>query len=141
MQPDFSKALELWQRAGDLGSSIAYYSIGCAYKYGRGVESDEEKARHFWERAAMSGNILSRHNLGILEENSGNMDRAFKHYVISAGLGYNKSLEEIKELYNNGYATKDDYETALRARQAYVAEVRSSQRDEAAAYSEIYKYC
>jgi len=36
--------------------------------------------------------------------------------------------------------TKDDYAKALRAHQSYLDEVRSDQRDEAAAHSDEYKY-
>ena len=39
-----------------------------------------------------------------------------------------------------GYATKDDYTAALRAYQAYLAEVKSSQRDKAAAADANYRY-
>ena len=37
-------------------------------------------------------------------------------------------------------ATKDDYTQALRAYQAYVVEIKSPQRDEAAAFNDAYKY-
>ena len=39
-----------------------------------------------------------------------------------------------------GYATKDDYGTAIRAHQSYLDEVRSKQRDEAAKHDDEYKY-
>ena len=40
----------------------------------------------------------------------------------------------------NGHATKEDYAKALRVYQAYLVEIKSAQRDEAAAYSHEYKY-
>ena len=40
----------------------------------------------------------------------------------------------------NGNATKDDYSIALKAYQAYLSEIKSDQRDKAAAYSDNYKY-
>ena len=39
-----------------------------------------------------------------------------------------------------GHATKDDYAKALRAYQAYLAEIKSDQRDKAAAASADYRY-
>ena len=75
------------------------------------------------------------------EVSLGNKDRALKHYMIAARDGSKKSLENIKSLYSNGHATKDDYATALRDYQAYLDEIRSDQRDEAAAYDvEDYGY-
>jgi len=40
----------------------------------------------------------------------------------------------------NGHTTKDDYMTALRLYQEYLVEIKSSQRDEAAAAHERYRY-
>ena len=138
---DWDKALELWHRAGELGSASAYYSIGNAYWFGEGVERDIEKARHFWEVAAMGGEAYARYNLADLEEDAGNMDRALKHYMIAVGCGDDESLKRIREFYTNGHATKDDYAKALRAYQTYVDGIKSAQRDEAAAYnSDEYRY-
>ena len=49
-------------------------------------------------------------------------------------------MEGIKIMYKNGDASKDDYANALRSYQAYLVEVKSDQRDEAAAFSDEYKY-
>ena len=83
---------------------------------------------------------MARHNLGIEEQNKGNMDRALKHNMIAAKSGNKNSFENIKELYSIGHATKDDYTNALRANQAYLDEVKSHQRDEAAAYDGYWEY-
>jgi len=135
------KALELWHRAAELGYALAYNSIGYAYEHGtRGVEVDKKKATHYYELAAMGGDTLARHNLGIMEQKAGNIGRAVRHYMIAAGGGYSDSLKEIKELYSYGYATKEDYTKALQAYQAYLGEIRSRQRDEAAAADENNRY-
>ena len=137
---DYEKALELWHRSAELGNAEAYTSIGCAYHYGEGVEVDKKKARYYYELAAMGGDIVARHNLGVNEEDAGNYDRALKHHMISARSGYTHSLNEIKRLYSNGHATKEDYTQALQGYQEYLGEIKSVQRDEAAAASEDYKY-
>ena len=135
---DDSKALELWHRAAELGHYEAYHNIGCAYDHGRGVQRDMKKAQHYWELAAMSGNVYARYNLGSLEEDAGNMDRALKHYMIAVKDGSTKSLHGIKILFKDGQATKDDYTKALRLYQAYLDEIRSDQRDKAAAHDERF---
>ena len=135
-----AKALELYHRAAELGNSLSYYSIGGAYFEGYGVERDEKKAKYYWELAAMGGLVTSRHNLGVIEFNIGNMDRALKHHMISTGGGDNGSLENIKQLYKDGEATKDDYTNALRSYQAYLVDIKSPRRDEAAATNDKYKY-
>ena len=138
---DSAKAWELFHRAGELGSTKAYYNIGNAYDRGEGVERDAAKAKHYWELAAIGGHVWARYNLGLEEEDADNMVRALKHHMIAAGCGYKNSLKEIREFYVNGHATKDDYAKALRAYQKYVYWIKSDQRDKASAFnSEKYPY-
>ena len=137
---NYTKALECWEQAAELGNVTSYYNIGNAYMYGRGVERDGKKAIHYYELAATKGDVNARHNLGWHEYRTGNVERALKHYLMSARGGDNSSLVNIQKLYSKGHATKDDYTKALRIYQEYLNEVKSSQRDKAAAASEIYKY-
>ena len=132
--------LELWHRAAELGYATAYLNIGYSYDHGRGVEVDEKKAEHYYELSAMAGDAQARYNLCINEEDAGNMDRALKHYMISARDGYANSLEMIKELYSDGHATKEDYTKALQLYQTYLEEIKSDQRDKAAAADDDNRY-
>ena len=68
------------------------------------------------------------------------MDRVIKHFMIAAGSGYTVSLETIKKMFMNGDAMKDDYAKALQAYQAHLNEIKSPQRDKAAAFHERYRY-
>ena len=137
---NYAKALELMQQAAELGNSTAYYGIGMAYVNGDGVAVDKKKAIYYYELAAMRGSAIARHNLGVFEERDGNHHRALKHYMIAAEGGDHNCLKKIQGLYMNGQATKDDYALALRYYQAYLDEIKSEQRDEAAAASNEYKY-
>jgi len=137
---DHTKALEYWHRAGELGIAKAYVNIGYAYQYGEGVEVDEKKAIHYYELAAMAGDADARHNLGLEEERVGNMERALNHHMIAVRAGDSDSLKEIQELYSKGHATKEDYTKALQSYQKYLMDIKSDQRDKAAAFSEDYRY-
>ena len=64
---DYTKALELWHRAAELGYAKAYSSMGYAYNNGQGVEVDKKKATYNYELAAMGGSVAARHNLGKKE--------------------------------------------------------------------------
>ena len=124
-----TKAVEFWHKAGKLG----YNNIGNAYFIGDGVERDEKKAHHYFELAAMEGCLAARHNLGVSEENAGNYDRALKHVMIAVRGGYTDSVKSIQRMYKDGHATKDHYANALRSHQAYINEIKSDQRNQAAA--------
>ena len=61
-----------------------------------------------------------------------NYDRAVPHLLISAKMGYEKSLDAIKATFHGGQATKAQYAEALKGYQEAVQEMKSPQRDEAA---------
>ena len=138
MPQDYGKANKLWLRAGELGYTTAYFSVGNIYDNGDGVERDMKKAKYYG-LAAMMGNASARYNLGHLEEDVGNMDRAVKHWMISASAGHDKSLRRIRECFLNGHATKDDSEKALRAHKDANDEMKSDQREAAAQHYRGHK--
>jgi len=137
---DNTKTLELWHKAGELGCSGAYCCIGAVYHNGIGVEVDEEKAVHYYELGAIAGDVDARYNLGLMEREAGNTERALKHFMIAVRAGNNDSLKEIQELYADGDATKDYYTSALQSYQMYLGDIKSEQRDKAAESSEDYRY-
>ena len=136
---DRSKALELWHQAGELGFADANLNIGNeyyrAYLNDDDVAMNMKKTKHYYELAAMGGNAKARYNLGAFEQHKGNTERALKHWMIAVRDGVIEALENIKQLY-----TKEDYAKAVRAHQAYLDEVKSEQRDEAAVVDERFKY-
>ena len=137
LQQDIRKAIKLYGEAAQLGSIEALYSLGNLYFSGKGTQKNEAKGLQFWAEAAMQGHVESRWNLGCYEINEkGNSERAAKHFLISAKMGHVGSVEEIKEMFMRGDATKDQYAEALRGYQAAAGEMKSHDRDEAKAYWE-----
>ena len=137
---NYTKAMELWHQAGELGCAQSYHNIACSYRDGDGVKRNEEKAIHYNELAAMAGCVAARDSLGFFEEWAGNVNRAMKHWMIAVKSGDNNSLKNIQRLYSNGRTAKEDYTAALQAYQTFLGEIKSVQRDEAAAFHESYKY-
>ena len=133
---DRAKAIGLWRKAGKFG----YANLGNVYYNGDGAERDEQMARHYDELAAMEGNVTARHNLGVSEDNASNYDRALKHFMIAVRGGHTNSVKAIQQLYIDGHATKDHYANALRSHQAYINEIKSDQRDKAAALRDDCRY-
>ena len=68
----YNKANKLFLRAGKLGCAEAYNNIAGSYHIGRVVERDAEKAKYYYELAAMGGSVWARHTLGLWEDDSGN---------------------------------------------------------------------
>ncbi|EJK46306.1 hypothetical protein THAOC_35032 [Thalassiosira oceanica] len=128
---DVPRAIQLWTEAAELGSVDAHYNLGIAYYYGDGVEDDKRRGVQYWQEAAVKGHAISRHCLGIAEYDNGNYKLAVKHWMISAKMGDEDSLNEIKEIFMEGETTKAKYAEALRGYGAAVEEMKSHQREEA----------
>ena len=114
---DWTRANELYQKAGELGHAEAYFNLGNSYRVGRGVRIDMKKATEYFELAAINGCVSARHNLGYAELLAGNEHRAMKHYIIAASAGNKPSLNVVKKGFMNGVVTKEEYEQALRGYQ------------------------
>ena len=125
------RAIELWTEAAELGSLNAHCMLGCSYFSGVGVEENKPKAIRHWQQAAMKGDLESRHNLGVAEYKEGNYELAVQHLMISAKMGHERSLDEIKFMFVDGHANKAQYAEALRGYQTAAEEMKSPQREEA----------
>jgi tetratricopeptide (TPR) repeat protein len=134
---DYKSAIKYFTKAAELGNVSAHYNLSVAYWKGQGVEKSKEKEMYHLEQAAIGGHHMARHNLGCNEYDNGNFERARRHFIIAANLGYHDSLELIKELYIDGHASKEDYADALRAYQAAVGATKSAERDEAEEYQRM----
>ncbi|EJK47698.1 hypothetical protein THAOC_33566 [Thalassiosira oceanica] len=110
-----TRAVELYERAAQLGVTDAHFNLGVLYTRGTDVEKDMAKAIRHYEAAAMCGH----------------------HWMISAKLGCQDSLNTVKRMFMNGHATKADYAAALRGYQSAIEDMSSPDRDEARAMSTV----
>ena len=135
---DYKSAFEYLTKAThrhDGDSSVwnaeAHLRLGHMYFDGKGVEMDPHEAQRHYEAAAMQGHPNARHILAMAEEMKGRIDRAVKHFVINANLGYDKSIQALMKHYKDGAICKDEYARALRSYQAAVDATKSPQREAA----------
>ena len=124
LQQDQEKALELWTQAAKLGSSQAHFHLGNVYK---GVDLKKEKFHY--DAAAMAGNDVARNNLGSIEGNSGNMDRAMKHWIIAASAGNYHAMQTLRRIFEEGIGSRDVIDSTLTAYNNSCAEMSSEARD------------
>ena len=87
------RAIELWTETLGLGlgSVDAHDQLGHTYFTGH--------------LSFGKGHVISRHKLGSTECKRGNYNLAVQH-MISAKTGYEKSLDDIKDMFIKGHATK-----------------------------------
>ena len=125
LQQNHSKAVELYARAADLGSSKAHYNLG-AYYHERGYS---KKEKFHYEAAAMAGDEVARFNLGCTEKQSGNLERAVKHCMIAASAGQHTSMHNLRTLFEQGLVSRDSIDLTLTAYNNSCAAMRSEARD------------
>ena len=132
---NYESAFKYWTKAAALGDADAHYNLSCMYMKGEGVEKDEKKEVYHAEEAAIRGHLIARHNLGSYDGMNGKYDRASKHFIIAANLGYDGGIQMLKQYYKHGLVSKDDFAAALRAHKAAVDATKSPQREMAAAWA------
>ncbi len=131
VEGDYEGAFEYWTKAAALGDVVAQYQLSVMYDEGDGVDKDINKQLYHLEEAAIGGHPSARYNLGIYENAHGRDDRAVKHFIIAAKLGYDDALEAIKTYFASGFVSKEDFEAALLEHQAAVDATKSAKREEA----------
>ena len=133
LEKDVTRAVELYERAAELGVKGAHYNLGVLYNEGTDVRRDTVKAIRHYEAAAMLGHVSARFNLGNEEARAGSFCLALQHYLIAAKMGHECALNPIRRMLMGGDATKADYSEAMRGYQSAIEEMRSPDRDEALA--------
>ena len=127
---DYRKAFEYWAKAAELGDAEAHFRLSILYQ-GEGVEQNKGKEIHHLEEAAIAGHPKARYNLGCYEYDNGNIERAVKHWMISATHAEDRSMKPLMDLFKEGYVSKEDLTSALRAYQTAVNATKSPQREAA----------
>ena len=165
---EYQSAFEHWTKAAELGYADAHYSLSLMYSDGDGVEKDEGKEKFHLEEAAIGGHPEARHNLGCMEWNNGiaatlqafdatlqaflsidheniygnierKAERAVKHWIIAATLGFDESIKSLMTEFRNGHVSKEVLAAALRAHHAAVDATKSEQREAAEEWSRMKK--
>jgi TPR repeat protein len=88
-----------------------------------------KNAKFHYEAAAISGHEESRYNLGIMEAYSGNMERAIKHWKISASAGHYYAMNELRILFERGSVNRETIDSTLAAYNNSCVQMRSEARD------------
>ena len=134
---DEAKAVELLQRAADLGCSEALTSLGNFFLKGDlGFIQDVEKAVACWEDAAKKGDVVAQLNLGQIAADYQEHNLAIKHFKLAAAAGCEISMKRLLKYFSSDKLTKAELEEMLRAHHAARDEMASEERQRFIAYEE-----
>jgi TPR repeat protein len=124
-QEDHAKAIELYARAAELGFSKAHSHLANNYHEG----GDLKKAKFHFEATAMAGCELAQFNLGCMEAQSRNMERALKHWTFAASAGHYIAMHNLLIALKNHDISRESMDSTLAAYNNSCAEMRSEARD------------
>jgi TPR repeat protein len=77
----------------------------------------------------MSGHEGARHNLGCTEFESGNQERAVKHWKVAASAGHYNAMVNLLSAFKEGNVSRDTIDSILTAYNNSCTEMRSEARD------------
>jgi len=120
-----AKAFEYFQKSAALGNGDAYYYLSQLHRL-------EYNASAFFDcltKAAALGNAEAHDELASLAMEKKQIKVAMKHYQFLAFAGYsNESTEKLTAGYKDGYVSKEELASSLRAYQSAREELSSKER-------------
>ncbi len=105
---DFTTAVEQWRGPAGRGDADAMFNLAQAYRLGRGVEIDVERARTLYAEAARKGHVKAADNYGLLLFQQGEQSEAMPLVTAAAERGDPRAQYILGLAHFNGdYAPKD----------------------------------
>ena len=114
----FEKAVELYQKAADMGSIDAMGSLGWCYLTGNGVDKDVKKALEYSFEAAEQGNSIGQNCLGLMYEHGEgvkkNVVKAAELFRLAAEQGHRVAQYHLGRMYEDGTGVAQDLAQAVK---------------------------
>lgn len=118
----------------NLGNIAASNLLGQMYLNGIYVKKDIKEAIKYFKKAASSNYVYAFNNLGKIEEDNNNINKAIELYLVSANLGESWACNKVAEYYRKN----DDMENAFNY---YIKALNSNHRNTCYyAYYNLAKY-
>lgn len=118
---DYTGAVAEWRKPAEKGERDAQFNLGQAYKLGRGVPADPDKAVELYRKAAAQGHEPAEANLGWLLFQQGKREEAIPLLQRAAARGDAHGQYLLGIAYFNGDALPRDWPRAYRLMTAAAA--------------------
>ncbi|MBC7987476.1 MAG: sel1 repeat family protein, partial [Sphingomonadaceae bacterium] len=84
---EYDRAVAEWEPLAERGDADAQFNLGQAYKLGRGVPQDMERAEQLYGDAARQGHLQAQANYGLILFQNGDREEAMPHIIEAANRG------------------------------------------------------
>ena len=116
-EQNYTKALEYYKKAVDLGNIRAIADIGDLYYYGRGVERNFQKSIEWYKKAADLGNGYANYLLGWQYQYGQGVNQdyqiAMEWYKKATELNNDNAMTKMGSFYHYGYGVENNYQMAM----------------------------
>lgn len=105
---NFEAAVNEWKGPAEAGDADAMFNLAQAYRLGRGVPADLERAKELYAQAALKGHVKAADNYGLLLFQQGNQTEAMPLIKAAADRGDPRAQYVLGLAhFNADYAEKD----------------------------------
>ena len=131
LKQDKAEGLKWYHRGVEAGSGKAALFLGKCYNEGDGVDKDEEIALEYFQKAAELGYVPAFNLIGAILMNKGFIEEGMLNYRKAAicGMSDDWLFNALRDGFEDGFITKDEYAYALREHQKACNEMKSDARE------------
>ena len=131
VQQDKAEGLRWCHRAVEAGSGRAAMYIGRCYLIGDGVDQDIDKALEYFQKSAELGYIPAFCSIAIMLMANGEIEEGMLNYRKAVMCGYccDDLFRALRDVFKDGYITKEEYAHTLRENQKACNEMKSDARE------------
>jgi TPR repeat protein len=114
----YSEAVHWYRQAAEQGYAAAQNSLGYAYEWGQGLETNLQLALQWYRKAAEQNFAQAQNNLGTMYYMGKGVDydekKSLYWYQKAAEQGHATAQRNLGVMYSKGTAVKQNHETAFR---------------------------
>ena len=103
---NYLKALVEWLPLAEKGIPQAQYNLAGMYAKGHGVKVDDEKAVHWYRKAALQGHPRAQYNLGVMYILGNGVYQSFEDAKPWLQLAYENGVDEAETIWNQNQLWK-----------------------------------
>lgn len=106
---DYAVAVREWEAPAAAGDPDAMFNLGQAYRLGRGVPADPQRAEALYARAAAAGHLQAADTYGLMLFQSGRREAALPYIQDAAGRGDPRAAYLLGIAHFNGDIVPKDW--------------------------------
>ena len=135
-QKDYAKAYSFFLQAAEQGDALGCAWVGFYYENGYAVETSEEEACRWYEKAAALGNAYAANARGQIAKRHDDYAAALPFFTQAADAGNDDARATLGWMYFNGRGAERDYQ---KSRDYYLLSAQSGNAESMHRLGELYE--